>query len=196
MRDTGPGTLLARHKGCSSLTVLATPALPIPMSASLAVLPLMSQTPGPDGSRARVPHLSSVRPPDLEGEASPLPPSVLIAEDHEDSRDALQTLLEALGYRVHVAGDGAEAVAQARLHHPDLILMDMMMPRMDGFEATRLLRGDPGFDAVRIIAITAMDGARPAVLQAGCNDLVVKPIDIRAFIERVRGWIGAGRRDL
>lgn len=157
----------------------------------------MSQPPGPEGpQRARVPHLSPLPPSGGAEEPSGRVPAVLIAEDHEDSRDALQTLLEALGYRVLVAGDGAEAVAQARLHRPDLILMDMMMPRMDGFEATRLLREDPDFGAVKIVAITAMEGARPAVLQAGCNDLVVKPIDIRAFIDRVRGWIGAGTREL
>ncbi len=121
------------------------------------------------------------------------PPSVLIAEDHEDSRDALKTLLDALGYRVLEACNGAQAVEQARLHRPDLILMDMMMPHVDGFQATRILRADPDFRDVPIIAVTAMEGARPAVLDAGCDDLVAKPVDIRSFIDKVRVWITAGR---
>jgi len=120
-------------------------------------------------------------------------PAVLIAEDHEDSRDALQTLLEALGYRVRVARNGAEAVQEARAERPDLILMDMMMPGVDGFHATRTLRGDPAFAAVPIVALTAMEGARAAVLEAGCDDCVLKPIDIRFFMERLEGWLSARR---
>jgi CheY-like chemotaxis protein len=117
------------------------------------------------------------------------PPLVLIAEDHEDSREALRTLLDALGYRVVVAQNGAEAVDVARAARPDLILMDMMMPHVDGFQATRTLRADPGFRQVPIVAITAMEGAREAVFEAGCSDVVVKPIDIRVFLTRMQGWL-------
>jgi CheY-like chemotaxis protein len=118
---------------------------------------------------------------------------VLIAEDHEDSRDALRTLLDALGYRVVVATNGVEAVAVARASQPDLILMDMMMPLVDGFQATRTLRGDEAFRNVPIIAITAMEGAREAVLEAGCSDMVLKPLDIRAFLERLKVWLASGK---
>jgi CheY-like chemotaxis protein len=118
---------------------------------------------------------------------------VLIAEDHEDSRDALRTLLEALGYRVLVAGNGAEAISVARANKPDLILMDMMMPSVDGFEATRTLRDDAAFARTPIVAITAMEGAREAVFEAGCSDVVVKPIDIRAFLTRLPGWLATTR---
>jgi CheY-like chemotaxis protein len=114
---------------------------------------------------------------------------VLIAEDHADSRDALQTLLDALGYVVFTAANGAEAVEQALRHHPDLILMDMMMPAVDGFQATRTLRAENGFAEVPIVAITAMEGAREAVIEAGCSDVVVKPIDIRAFLDRLPTWV-------
>lgn len=132
----------------------------------------------------------------------PLPPSrpepeavatVLIAEDHEDSRDALRTLLEAFGYRVHVATNGREAIERALATQPDLILMDIMMPEVDGFQATRTLRATPGFRQVPIVAVTAMEGARDQVMAAGCDDMVTKPLDVRVFLERVRVWTGAGR---
>ncbi|HEX8829843.1 MAG TPA: response regulator [Longimicrobium sp.] len=119
--------------------------------------------------------------------------SVLIAEDHEDSRDALCTLLEAFGYQVHLATNGYEAVAEARARRPDLILMDMMMPGMDGLEATRTLRADPDFPQVPIVAVTAMEGAREHVLAAGCDDWVSKPIDIRSFLARIPGWLDPAR---
>jgi len=122
-------------------------------------------------------------------------PSVLIAEDHADSRDALRALLEAFGYRVFTAGDGHEAVAEARAHHPDLILMDMMMPGMDGMEATRTLRADPDFPRIPIVAVTAMEGSRERVLSAGCDDWVAKPINIRAFLARVPEWLGSTRSE-
>ncbi|MDB4950380.1 MAG: two-component response regulator [Gemmatimonadetes bacterium] len=119
--------------------------------------------------------------------------TILIAEDHEDSRDALRTLLDAFGYRVHVAVNGREAVERARALAPDLILMDMMMPEVDGFEATRTLRADPEFRQVPIIALTAMEGAREQVMAAGCDDFMCKPLDVRAFLDRVRTWIESGR---
>lgn len=119
--------------------------------------------------------------------------TVLIAEDHEDSRDALCTLLEAFGYRVHLAANGYEAVAEARARRPDLILMDMMMPGMDGLEATRTLRSDPDFPHIPIVAVTAMEGARERVLAAGCDDWVAKPLDIRSFLARLPGWLASVR---
>ena len=144
-------------------------------------------------SPARIDNLRTFVPPPLDAES---PPAVLVAEDHEDSRDALRTLLDALGYRVFVAENGEQAVEVARAERPDLILMDMMMPGMDGFQATRALRADPGFQDVPIIAITALEGARQAVLDAGCSDMVVKPVDIRAFMARLPQWLGPAPRPL
>lgn len=135
-------------------------------------------------------------PPDSAPPSRPEPEAVatvLIAEDHEDSRDALRTLLEAFGYRVHVATNGREAVERALATQPDLILMDMMMPEVDGLQATRTLRATPGFRQVPIVAVTAMEGARDQVKAAGCDDIVAKPLDVRLFLERVRVWTGAGR---
>ena len=143
--------------------------------------------PFPSGPRhSRAPGTSGAAPQGAGGA------SVLIAEDHEDSRDALCTLLEAFGYRVHLAANGFEAVAEARARRPDLILMEMM-PGMDGLEATRTLRADPDFPRVPIVAVTAMEGAREHVLAAGCDDWVAKPIDIRAFLARLPGWLERAR---
>ena len=136
--------------------------------------------------QARVPRLSHVRVP--EGADAERPPLVLIAEDHEDSRDALRTLLDAFGYRVVEAENGRQAVDLALAERPDLILMDMMMPQVDGFQATREIRAAVGMRGVPIVALTAMEGARERVLQAGCDDMVAKPLDVRAFLDRVRVW--------
>ncbi|HEV2148954.1 MAG TPA: response regulator [Longimicrobiaceae bacterium] len=118
---------------------------------------------------------------------------ILIAEDHEDSRDALRALLDAFGYRVEVAANGREAVETALASSPDLILMDIMMPELDGFEATRRLRANPEFRQIPIVALTAMEGARERVMEAGCDDYVAKPINVRTFLARVEGWIGSRR---
>lgn len=119
--------------------------------------------------------------------------SILIAEDHPDSRDALTALLEAVGYRVYGAQDGREAVDRAVSEHPDLVLMDIMMPVMDGFQATRELRSKPGFEHVPILALTAMEGARERALEAGCDDYVTKPIEVNVFFAKIREWLERGR---
>ena len=115
--------------------------------------------------------------------------TILIAEDHLDSRDALRALLEAFGYRVIVAADGRQAVDMAISEHPDLVLMDIMMPEMDGFEATRALRGDARTANLPIIAVTAMEGAQQLALQAGADDFVRKPVDIRGLVAKVHRYL-------
>ncbi len=114
-----------------------------------------------------------------------LPLRILVAEDHLDSRDALRALLEAFGFTVLVAGNGKEAVEAATRAAPDLILMDMMMPVMDGFEATRQLRRLRQTSATPIIAVTAMEGAQELALSAGADDYVRKPIDVRLLLAKV-----------
>ena len=158
----------------------------------MAVLAPAPVEPLPLHSAPRVPLTPVSRPGSPAPDGSEIA-TVLIAEDHEDSRDALRTLLEAFGYRVRLATNGFEAVAEARAHHPDLILMDMMMPGMDGLEATRTLRADPEFSRVPIVAVTAMEGARERVLAAGCDDWVPKPLDIRAFLTRLPSWLDSSR---
>ena len=116
-------------------------------------------------------------------------PTILIAEDHMDSREALGALLEAFGFRVLPAVNGKEAVEMARAEAPDLILMDIMMPELDGFEATRRIRGFPETQHIPIITLTAMDGARSLALDAGANDFLPKPINSGSLLEKVRGWL-------
>lgn len=116
-------------------------------------------------------------------------PSILIAEDHTDSREALRTLLDAMGYQVHTAGDGREAVKVALRVRPDLVLMDIMMPQMDGMAATRLLRASPEFRQVPILALTAMEGAKERAHEAGFDDHVAKPIDVQLLLDKLRSWI-------
>ena len=114
---------------------------------------------------------------------------ILVAEDHTDSRDALQALLEAHGYTVTIATDGREAVERAQSVRPDLILMDIMMPVVDGLTATRQLRGQRELDRVPIIALTAMEGGREQALAAGCDDHITKPIDLSSLFQKVRWWV-------
>jgi CheY-like chemotaxis protein len=118
--------------------------------------------------------------------------TILIAEDHLDSRDAMRALLEAFGFRVLVAVNGREAVNTALAETPDLILMDIMMPELDGFEATRELRQHASTRGTPIIAVTAMEGAHQLAIQAGANDYVRKPIDIRGLMAKVQSWLKNG----
>jgi CheY-like chemotaxis protein len=114
---------------------------------------------------------------------------ILVAEDHLDSREALKELLEAFGFDVIEAVNGRQAVDAALSQSPSLILMDVMMPEMDGVEAIRLLRDTPQTHEIPIIALTAMDGGRELALHAGANDYVGKPVDIRRLIGLVNGWV-------
>lgn len=115
--------------------------------------------------------------------------TILIAEDHLDSRDAMRALLEAFGYRVLEAVNGRQAVDVAVHEHPDLILMDVMMPELDGFGATRELRQHRETADTPIIAVTAMEGAHDLAMQAGANDFVRKPVDIRRLVDKVNGLL-------
>jgi CheY-like chemotaxis protein len=114
---------------------------------------------------------------------------ILIVEDHRDSREALRALFEAFGYVVAEAANGREAIEVARLENPHLILMDIMMPELDGFDAARLIRCMPGFELIPIIAVTAMEDAHELALQAGMSDYVRKPVDIRGLLNKVSGWL-------
>lgn len=125
----------------------------------------------------------------FDADAPGVAPTVLVAEDHLDSRDAMRALLEAFGYQVIVATNGREAVELATDKRPDLVLMDIMMPELDGFEATRELRKHPELKGMPIIAVTAMEGAHQLAIQAGANDFIRKPVDIRGLIAKVKDWI-------
>ncbi len=112
---------------------------------------------------------------------------ILVGEDHRDSLEAMRLMFEAAGFEVITAENGLQAVAKAQTEGPDIILMDMMMPSMDGFTATRTLR-ERSF-RVPIIAVTAMEGARSRALEAGADDFVPKPIDFRDLFRKVHRWL-------
>ena len=107
------------------------------------------------------------------------PPTVLLVEDTEDNRFMMRRLLEMSGYRVVEAMNGEEAVKLARAEKPQLILMDLSLPVIDGLAATRLIRKVPALEATPIIAVSAHDTSdfQDEAVEAGCNSYVTKPID-------------------
>ncbi|MBC8122815.1 MAG: response regulator [Gemmatimonadaceae bacterium] len=116
---------------------------------------------------------------------------VLVVEDVSDNLLLIQHILEACGYTVSVAQNGEEAVAQAKASLPDLVLMDLSLPVMDGWEATRQLKATDYTRHIPIIALTAhaMQGDREKAMLAGCDDYISKPIDVDE-VERVTArWL-------
>jgi CheY-like chemotaxis protein len=101
-------------------------------------------------------------------------------------------VLRHLGYQVLEAQDGVQAVALARSEHPDLILMDISIPMMDGWEATRVLRRDPATRSIPIVALTAhaMDDDRERAAEIGFTSYLAKPVEPRAVVAEVRRWLG------
>ena len=114
---------------------------------------------------------------------------ILIVEDHRDSREALSALFAAFGYDVVEAINGQEAILRAAEDRPSLILMDIMMPELDGLDAAKAIRRIPGMELVPIIAVTAMEGAPELAIQAGMSDYVRKPIDIHGLLAKVSAWL-------
>src|SRR5690625_417460 len=128
--------------------------------------------------------------PSLQGlEMGTAPAKILIAEDHPDSRDALRILLEAAQYQVVVAADGKVALDTALTEQPDLILMDIMMPEIDGLEVTRRLRAEEDTMAIPIIAVTAMEGGKRLALEAGADDFLPKPINTRGLLLKIEDFL-------
>ena len=115
-------------------------------------------------------------------------PTVLLAEDSEDVHNVLSLELRQRGCRVITVADGREAVERALTAHPDLILMDLNLPRLDGLAATELIREHGEMDAVPIIAVTAFDtyGIAEAALEAGCQAYLLKPLDPDALERALR----------
>ena len=112
---------------------------------------------------------------------------ILVVDDSQDMRDLIQRLLERAGYRVVLAEDGQASLTQAKLHHPDLILMDLSLPDMDGWEAVRHLRKMPEFRTTPIIAVTAHVSPLEAerAMAAGCSAHLGKPFDTRVLLQEV-----------
>jgi len=117
---------------------------------------------------------------------------LLLVEDNEDNRTIYSTVLRYLGYEVIEAVDGLQAVALARSEHPDLILMDISIPGMDGWEATRVLRQDPATREIPIIALTAhaLPDDRKRATEVGFTSYLAKPIEPNAVVAEVRRLLG------
>ena len=118
---------------------------------------------------------------------------ILLVEDNEMNRDMLSRRLQRRGHEVLVAGDGAEGVAKARAEVPGLILMDMSLPVLDGWEATRQIKADPATSGIPIIALTAhaMSEDRERAIAAGCDDYDTKPVEFPRLIGKIDALLGA-----
>ena len=112
---------------------------------------------------------------------------ILIVEDNEMNRDMLSRRLVRRGYEVVMAIDGEQGIAAARSERPDLILMDMTLPVVDGWEATRRLKAEPQTRGIPIIGLTAhaMAGDREKVINAGCDDYDTKPVELPRLLQKI-----------
>ena len=119
---------------------------------------------------------------------------ILVVEDNERNLKLLRDVLEYAGYQVRAAQTAEDGISSAISDPPDLVLMDLQLPGIDGFEALRLLRESPRTAAVPVVAVTAqaMKQDRERALAAGFNGYVEKPISVRAFTDQVRGFLSGG----
>lgn len=117
--------------------------------------------------------------------------TILVVDDNEDSRDLVKKILKKQGYEIIEAIDGEEALAKAIAYRPDLILMDISIPKIDGYEVTRRLKARVDFKDTPIIAFTAhaMRGDQEKALQAGCNGYISKPINVRDFPDQIKIYL-------
>jgi two-component system, cell cycle response regulator DivK len=117
---------------------------------------------------------------------------ILVVDDQEDLRGVLRDLLTGSGYTVIEAVDGEAGVAKAKSDHPDLILMDIQMPVIDGYEATRRIKADPALKPTPVVAVSsfAMKGDEEKARAAGCDHYVTKPYSPMQFLRLVRGFLG------
>jgi two-component system cell cycle response regulator DivK len=116
---------------------------------------------------------------------------ILVVEDQEDNRQIVRDLLTTTDYEVMEAENGEEALAAVAKQRPDLILMDIQLPIMDGYEATRRLKADPALRAIPVIAVTsyALSGDEEKARAAGCDDFVPKPFSPRELLAKIRKYL-------
>jgi CheY-like chemotaxis protein len=120
-------------------------------------------------------------------------PKILLVEDHEEIWDFLSRRLKRRGFDVVLAHDGQEGVDKARSERPDVVLLDMNLPVMDGWTAARTLKADPGTAPIPLIALTAhaVAGDRDKALDAGCNDYHPKPVDFSKLLSQIDAALGS-----
>lgn len=118
-------------------------------------------------------------------------PKILLVEDNELNRDMLSRRLRRRDYDVEIAVDGQEGIDLTKSLMPDLVLMDMSLPIIDGWTATGILKSDSTTSHIPIIALTAhaMEGERQKCLEAGCDDFDTKPIDFKRLLEKINHWL-------
>jgi two-component system cell cycle response regulator DivK len=116
---------------------------------------------------------------------------ILVVEDQEDNRRILRDLLTSAGYEIVQAENGEEALAAAARERPDLILMDIQLPVLDGYEATRRIKANPALRAIPVIAVTsyALSGDEDKARAAGCDAYVTKPFSPRALLAKIREYV-------
>ena len=116
---------------------------------------------------------------------------ILIVEDNEMNRDMLSRRLIRRGYQIAMAVDGAEGIAMAQTESPDLVLMDMGLPVIDGWEAARRLKAEPSTRAIPVIGLTAhaMAGDREKVIAAGCDDYDTKPVELPRLLQKIEALL-------
>jgi two-component system cell cycle response regulator DivK len=120
---------------------------------------------------------------------------ILIVEDNEMNRDMLSRRLIRRGYHIVMAVDGEQGVAAAKAEGPDLILMDMSLPVIDGWEATRRLKAEPQTRGIPVIGLTAhaMAGDREKVIDAGCDDYDTKPVELPRLLQKIEALLHADK---
>jgi two-component system cell cycle response regulator DivK len=113
---------------------------------------------------------------------------ILVVEDQPDNRQILRDLLNSVGFQILEAEDGASGVSTAAAERPDLILMDIQMPVMDGYEATRRIKADPALKSIPVIVVTsyALSGDEDKARAAGCDDYITKPYSPRALLAKIK----------
>ena len=122
----------------------------------------------------------------------PIMPKILLVEDNEMNRDMLSRRLIRKGFEVVLAVDGQSGVEMTKTHAPDLVLMDMSLPVLDGWEATRRLKADDTTRQIPVIALTAhaMSSDREKALEAGCDDYDTKPVELSRLLEKIESLLG------
>jgi two-component system cell cycle response regulator DivK len=127
----------------------------------------------------------------MEDRGKDVPKKILVVDDNQDSRELVVKVLKNKGYEIIEATDGEEAIEKAVGERPDLILLDISIPKLDGYEVTRRLKSREEFKDLPIVALTAhaMKGDRAKALEAGCEGYISKPINIRELPEQVKSYL-------